>query len=100
MLTAPQKEGGKWKISFDGRTPFLKQSATLAYRLVERKISRFLGTQGEAKARLRVNYGHSYWNEGDYNDLKYLLFALQAFMEDYLPEDFRRDREKKYWPDY
>lgn len=98
MLTAPKGDGGKWRISFGGGTPFLRESPVAAYRLVERKIGRSLASQFGVKTRLRVNYGDGYTNEGDYEDMNYLLFALQAFVEDYLPESFRRDREKKYWP--
>jgi len=60
----------------------------------------------QAKAPLKINvlidYLHGYRNEAEYsgqNAKKRALYALVCFMENYLPEDFRRGREKRYEQD-
>ena len=99
--------GKKWKVSFQGRTPFARVSSTGAYNLVERKILNSLRTWAKEKTKIYVCYGQVYGdkatggtNEGIYDNPYEALYSLACFLEDYASHDFLLSKYKKYYPKF
>ena len=103
-LEIPQKKDEPWKVG--AQLPKSKnlnmakrKDVTLAYRWVERKIAKFFSANkapGDHKTVVYVKDGQCH-NDGEYTDFKMAMYALTAFLEDYLSKSFREGRYKKYF---
>ena len=92
------KRDKKWRVicsTSNNPQPYKKNSAGVAYALVERKIRSFLSLGVGHKTVVSVKDGQ-YHNFGEYTDYKMALFALAAFLEDYLSKQTLALKYKKY----
>ena len=99
----PQEKGDTWRVG--AQNPDSKnlnmakrKDVTLVYRWVERKIIKYFGKSSRPAKRKTVIYvkDGQYHNDGEYTRPDEALYALTAFLEDYLNKGFRDGRYKKY----
>ena len=91
LVIVPEK-GKVWKINHAKRT-----TPELAYRFLERKITRTLGVDNDAKIVVEVKYTNHTTNQTlRSSDASYLLYATACFLEDYLTIKGLNRLYKKY----
>ena len=105
-VTVP-KTGKKWKVSFNGVTPYARLTSITLYNFIERKILSSLASWTKEKTKIHVNYdqvhvgeGKGWVNEGIYTDPHEVLYVLACFLEDYISPDFALSKYKKYYPEF
>jgi hypothetical protein len=114
-IEIPQKSGTPWKVAtaLPGHSARFskKKTAISAYRFAENRIIKFLKGIKTSKASHSLALSHKgktaqvavwvsegqYHNDGEYSDHKSALYALVAFLEDYLTKAFKEGRYKKYF---
>jgi len=99
-IEIPQETKDSWKVAtaLMGKPARFskKKTSVSAYRFVESRIKRFLGTSHDHKTVVWVQDGQ-YHNDGEYTDVNTALYALTCFLEDYLTLAFKNNRIKKYY---
>ena len=73
----------------------------IVYRQIEAKVNRLYACNPNIKINVLVDYLHGYRNEAEYAGkaaVRFSMYALICFLEDYLPEGFYNKRVKKYIP--
>ncbi|MEM3077621.1 MAG: hypothetical protein QXW38_08410 [Candidatus Nitrosotenuis sp.] len=94
-IKTPRYPYNKWQLSINGKGHIFRKIPGVIFKSVERKL---LASSEQPKTHLFVDYGHGYHNGGFYTSAKETLFALQAFLEDYLNPRLRGNKEKRYYP--
>jgi len=101
IIRIPDNKGDSWKISFTlngkGGSPFLKNTASAAYLLLERKFIATSASQPDAIFCVSVRDNEGIANETlDTGDLHQVLYATVCFLEDYISESFLKKRARIY----
>jgi len=95
IVTIPTKNE-QWKVSFGG-TPSRRNSATVVYNLIRRKILKHLASQPDKKTSVIVKDEQGTANETLTSpDASYLLYATACFLEDHLLPSYMRALEKEH----
>ena len=91
LILVPEKDG-LWKMNGSKR-----RTPELLYRLLERKITKILGVDHDAKIVVKVKYTNGTTNQTlRSSDASYLLYATACFLEDYLTIKGLNRLYKKY----
>jgi len=91
LILVPEKDG-LWKMNGSKR-----KTPELLYRLLERKITKILGVDHDAKIAVKVKYDKDTSNESlRSSDINYLLYTASCFLEDYLSKEGLNRLYKKY----
>ena len=88
-----------FSYSYGSGPPRIRNSSSVIFNWVERKLQclgHSLASQKEVKTSIKVFYLDGCLNEATTSNYKELLFALAAFLEDYLPKGFLSAKYKKY----
>jgi hypothetical protein len=93
-ITIPKEKIGFFKVSYNG--PSAKRTKPLlAYNWAKKKIDLTVN-RGE-KTSIVIKMGKDTINESlPSKNKKYLLWLTLAFLEDYLPKEFYKSKEKLY----
>jgi hypothetical protein len=91
VIIVPEKNS-LWKINHAKRV-----SPELVYRFLERKITKSLAVDNDAKIVVEVKYTNHTTNETlKSSDASYLLYTTACFLEDYLSKNSLDRLYKKY----
>jgi hypothetical protein len=85
-----------WRLSM-GTGSRKRNSVGDLYIYVERKIGRMLALDSKGKTAIRVIYRDNTHNESiNSSNVKYLMYSLGSFLEDYLAQKTLLKIERKY----
>jgi len=97
-VQVPQKEKQKWIVSFSKLSHRQWRSVVTLYGYLERRLKVSLASGERIKRLLKVRYGpkDDDVNQGVYETSKELLYALAAFLENYLSKEMAQVKYKLY----
>ena len=94
VIVVPSVKNNYFKVSFGGN-PAKRKNPVLVFNWAKRKI--LLATQKGEKTAVMIKDRGTVINESlTSGNSNYLLWLALAFLEDYLPLNFYREKEKLY----